>query len=127
MKTECTPEQIEFHGLGRRDVIGKFDGGNISSDGGGILLREVEKRTGIARRLSECFRDFRDPELIEHTGESLIKQRVFAAALGYEDQPFKGANNHDVRPASSLAVDTCGVFGSLIRSGAGFFGPRGCF
>ena len=45
MKTECTPNQIEFHGLGHRVVVGKFDGGKISSDGGGLLLREVEHRT----------------------------------------------------------------------------------
>ncbi len=45
--TECTPAQMEFHGLGRREVIGKFDGGKISSEAGGVLLREVEKRIPI--------------------------------------------------------------------------------
>ena len=95
MNTECTPEQSEFHDLGRRDVVGKFDGGNISSDGGGLFLREVEKRTHILKRLSECFRDYRDPELIEHTVESLIKQRVLALALGYEDLNDHDALRHD--------------------------------
>lgn len=85
MKTECTPKQMGFHGLGRRDVIGKFDGGQISSDGGGLLLREVEQRTHTLKRLAACFEDFRKPELIEHTVESLIKQRVLGIALGYED------------------------------------------
>ena len=47
MKTECNPEQLEFHTLGRRDVIGRFDGGRITSDGGGLLLREVDKRRGL--------------------------------------------------------------------------------
>ena len=91
MKTECSPEQLEFHGLGRRAVIGKFDGGKITSDAGGLLLREVEKRTHIQKRLSGCFLDHRKPQFIEHPVESLIKQRVSAIALGYED-----LNDHEV-------------------------------
>ena len=54
MTTECTPTQIEFHGLGRRDVIVKFDGGETSSDGGGLLLREVEQRTHLLRLLASA-------------------------------------------------------------------------
>ncbi len=96
MKTECTPDQLEFHGLGRRDVIGEFNGGKISSDGGGVLLREVEKRTHILKRLSQCFVDHRDPELIEHPVEALIKQRVFGIALGYEDLNVHDALRQDV-------------------------------
>jgi len=97
MTTECTAAQLEFHGLKRRQVIGKFDGGEISSDGGGVLLREVEKRTHILRRLSQCFTDHRDPERIEHSLETLIKQRVMAIALGYED-----LNDHDALCRDSL-------------------------
>ena len=85
MNTECTPKQIEFHDLGRRDVIGRFDGGEMSSDGGGLLLREVENRTHILQRLAGCFIDYRDKELIEHTVDSLIRQRVYGMALGDED------------------------------------------
>jgi hypothetical protein len=85
MKTECTAEQLEFHDLGRRVVVGKFDGGKISSDSGGLLLREVEQRTHILKRLAGCFSDYRDAELIEHSLESLIKQRMIGIALGYED------------------------------------------
>ena len=55
MKTECTAGQLEFHGLGRRAVVGQFDGGKISSDSGGLLLREVEQRTHILKRLAGCF------------------------------------------------------------------------
>ena len=47
MTTECKPEQLAFHALGRRDVIGRFDGGRITSDGGGLLLREVDQRIGL--------------------------------------------------------------------------------
>ncbi len=55
MGTECPTQQLEFHGFGRLDVVGQFDGDKISSDVGGILLREVEQRTHILRRLSQCF------------------------------------------------------------------------
>jgi len=48
-------------------VVGKFDGGNITSDAGGLLLRETEMRTGILSRFAECFQDLRNPELIEHS------------------------------------------------------------
>ena len=85
MNTKCNTVQLEFHGLGRRKVVGGFNGGELSSDGGGLLLREVEQRTHILRRLSGCFTDHRDPARIEHGLESLIKQRVFGIALGYED------------------------------------------
>ena len=90
MKTECTAEQLEFHGLGRRVVVGEFDGGKISSDTGGLLLREVEQRTHILKRLAACFMDYRDANQIEHSLESLIKQRVMGLTLGYED-----LNDHD--------------------------------
>ena len=90
MTTKCTTEQLAFQGLGRRTVVGRFDGGEISSDGGGLLLREVEQRTQILRRLSQCFTDRRDPARIEHALESLVKQRVLGIALGYED-----LNDHD--------------------------------
>ena len=85
MNTECSTDQLAFHALGRRIVVGRFDGGEISSDGGGLLLREVEQRTQILRRLSECFIDHRHPARIEHSVESLVKQRVLGIALGYED------------------------------------------
>lgn len=113
MNTECTTSQLEFHGLERRAVIGKFDGGEISSDGGGILLREIEKRTHILSRLSQCFRDHRHPDLIEHPLESLIKQRVMGIALGYED-----LNDHDeLRKDTLLAVlsDCADVTGNSRR------------
>ncbi len=100
MKTECTPNQLEFHELNKREVIGKFNGGKITSDAGGLLLREVEKRTHTLKRLSQCFTDYRSQDLIEHTVESLVKQRVFGLALGYED-----LNDHDeLRHDSLLAL-----------------------
>ena len=90
METQCTPTQLEFHALGRRDVVGQFDGGKITSDAGGLLLRETEKRTGIISGFADCFTDLRNPDLIEHTVTELIAQRVYGLALGYED-----LNDHD--------------------------------
>jgi hypothetical protein len=90
MQTECIQQTFEFQALGRREVVARFDGGPITSDAGGLLLREVEQHTGIIRRLSECFTDHRDEELIEHSVEELLRQRIFALALGYED-----LNDHD--------------------------------
>jgi hypothetical protein len=88
---------MEFQHLGRRAVIGRFDGGKISSDGGGLLLREVESRFHILKRLAkECFRDYRDKDRIEHSVESLLKQRVFGIALGYEDVNDHDSLRHDV-------------------------------
>ena len=100
MQTECIVKPMEFHPLNHREVIGKFDGGPISSDGGGVLLREIEHRTHILKYLSQCFTDYRDPDRIEHSVESLVKQRVIGLALGYED-----LNDHDVlRHDALLAV-----------------------
>ena len=90
MKTECTPTQLRFHALGRREVVGKFDGGNITSDAGGLLLRETEKRMGIISGFARCFEDKRNPEAIEHTVGELVAQRIYGLALGYED-----LNDHD--------------------------------
>ena len=59
MSTECNGKLSEFHPLGRREVRADFGGGAISSEGGGLLLREVEKRSGIIERFAECFQDHR--------------------------------------------------------------------
>lgn len=100
MTTQCNTSQLEFHALGRREVVGKFDGGNITSDAGGLLLRETEKRTGILRGFAKCFEDLRNPDLIEHTIAELVSQRVYGLALGYED-----LNDHDeLRRDPLLAV-----------------------
>ena len=90
MTAECTRTKLRFQGLDGRDVVGRFDGGEITSDAGGVLLREVEQRTRILGRLSECFTDYRDSDRVEHPVEALIKQRVLGLCLGYED-----LNDHD--------------------------------
>ncbi len=97
MKTECTLDQMEFHAFGRREIVGRFDGGQISSDGGALLLRETEHRTGILSRLARQFIDYRDPERIEHGVDELVAQRVLGIALGYED-----LNDHDALSSDFL-------------------------
>ena len=83
--TECNSQRFLFHSLGRREIRADFDGGEITSDGGGLLLREVAEKTGILKSFAGCFVDHRDPDRIEHTVEELISQRVYGLALGYED------------------------------------------
>jgi hypothetical protein len=85
LPTQCNQEFLEFHPLNEREVRGGFDGGAITSDAGGLLLREVEKRTGIIQQFAACFRDHRQAERIEHGVEQLVAQRVYGLALGYED------------------------------------------
>lgn len=85
MPTDCIPEQLEFQGLSRKTVVASFDGGTLSSDGGLLLLAEVEQHRGILRRFSGCFRDHRNPSLVEHQVEELVRQRVLGLALAYED------------------------------------------
>src|SRR3979409_1588237 len=90
MTTECNQFAFGFHPQKRREIRAQFDGGAITTDGGGLLLREVEKRTGVLRQFAACFTDYRNPDLIEHTVEELVAQRVYGLALGYED-----LNDHD--------------------------------
>lgn len=76
--------------LGSRQVLADFDGGDISSDGGVLLLRKTEEITGVIRQFAACFDDHRNPDRVEHSAEQLLAQRVYALALGYED-----LNDHD--------------------------------
>jgi hypothetical protein len=100
VQTDCKATQFEFQGLGRRQVVARFDGGRLTSDAGVLLLREVAERTGLVRRFAQCFTDHRDPTRIEHTVTELVAQRVLALACGYED-----LNDHDVlRDDALLAV-----------------------
>jgi hypothetical protein len=87
---EDRPAYLDFPVPGSRQVVASFDGGDISSDGGSLLLRKTEELTAIIRQFARCFIDHRNPELIEHSLEHLVAQRVYALALGYED-----LNDHD--------------------------------
>lgn len=88
MATECKSAELLFPELIKKKVTVDFKAGFVSSDGGAVLLGRLDRSTGLLKRFSDCFTDHRDPELIEHTLESLIRQRVFGLALGYEDLRF---------------------------------------
>ncbi len=103
MTTECTQRSFRFHSQSGRDVVARFDGGSITSDGGGVLLGEVERRTGILRQFASCFTDHRDPVQIEHTVHDLVAQRTYGLALGYED-----LNDHDELRADPLLATLVG-------------------
>jgi hypothetical protein len=86
--------------LGGRELVWHFDGGDITSDGGALLLKKLEERSGIVRRFAACFTDYRKADQIEHPLLDLVTQRVFGLALGYED-----LNDHDeLRGDPMLAV-----------------------
>jgi hypothetical protein len=88
--TQCTPGLFAFQPLGAREVVAAFNGGKVTSDAGGLLLREVEAKFGFIAQFARCFTDYRDPEATEHSLEELLKQRIFGLCLGYED-----LNDHD--------------------------------
>jgi hypothetical protein len=85
MSTECTQKSFEFHPHFQCKVEANFIGGTITSNGGAVLLRAVERRTRMLAGLAECFDDQRNPALIEHRVEGMTSQRVVGLALGYED------------------------------------------
>ena len=90
MPTVCSTDCDLFGVVERRRVTADFDGGAITSDAGGLLLGSTDRAIGLVERFAACFADRRTPELIEHSVRTLIGQRIFAIALGYED-----LNDHD--------------------------------
>lgn len=90
MQTQCNNLFFEFQTHNRKKVISNFDGGHITSDGGAILLRELEQKKNILKRFADCFTDYRKQDAIEHSVQELISQRVYGIILGYED-----LNDHD--------------------------------
>ena len=83
--TECTQTSFEFAPHFTQRVVADFDGGTVSSDGGALLLRETDQRIALLERFAECFTDHRRQDRIEHSVRTLLSQRVFGLALGYED------------------------------------------
>ena len=100
--TECIQDQFEFQGLGSRRVVADFSGGNVTSDAGGLLLREVEQKRKWIEQAARCFTDYRNPGLIEHTVAELLGQQIYGVALGYED-----LNDHDLLRVDPLLATLC--------------------
>ena len=81
--TECNQDRFEFASAhGRREIVAEFSGGTVSADGGALLLQEADSKMNLLARFSQCFIDRRNPVLIEHSIEQMIRQRVYALALG---------------------------------------------
>ncbi|WP_084025728.1 transposase [Mesorhizobium sp. LNHC252B00] len=85
MQAECILERFDFAPVERRAVVAGFDGGTITSDAGALLLGLTDRAIGLVGRFARCFVDARRPALIEHEVKTLVGQRIFALALGYED------------------------------------------
>jgi hypothetical protein len=83
--TECIQSSFEFKAHGRREIVARFDGGTISSDGGAFLLRQTDQRLNLLPRLAHCFLDGRNQNQVSHSILEMISQRVYGIALGYED------------------------------------------
>ena len=93
--TECTPRTLEFQPLGRRDVTARFDTPAITSDAGGLLLREVDAKFKFIEQFANCFDDHRSPHFTVHSLQELLAQRIFGIALGYEDLNDHEQLRHD--------------------------------
>ena len=92
MHTECSEDLFGFTPVEEREVVAGFDGGAITSDAGALLLGAADRAIGLTNRLAACFHDERRQDLIEHEVATLVCQRVFGIALGYED-----INDHMMR------------------------------
>ncbi len=90
MQTDCSQDSFDFGTVEGRRVVGAFDGGQITSHAGGLLLGASNRAIGLVARLAQCFQDGRDPDALLHTVPTLLGQRIFGIALGYED-----LNDHD--------------------------------
>ena len=83
--TECIQSGFGFGVSGSREIVARFDGGTISSDGGAFLLRQTDRRLNLLPRLAECFLDGRKQIRVEHSVAEMLSQRIYGLALGYED------------------------------------------
>ena len=103
MRTHCSSNQFSFQAFNGRSVSSSFDGGHITSDSGGLLLREIEEGQRFIQRFSQCFTDLRNPTFIEHSVYELVSQRTYGLCFGNED-----LNDHDHLRADPLLALLCG-------------------
>jgi Transposase DDE domain group 1 len=96
VRTDCNKPIVQFTPLARRSVTARFDAGAISSDGGVVLLREVDRRINLLDRVDRLMPDPRNPLFIEHDQRTLLAQRVLAIACGWEDLNDHGALRNDL-------------------------------
>ena len=101
--TDCKNQPLLFQDLGPRKVVADFSGGTLSSDGGVLMLRQVDLSLGLTGRLAGCFGDLRHPVFVEHSVPELLAQRLYSEALGYED-----LNDHQRLRHDPLLATACG-------------------
>src|ERR1700675_2452157 len=99
---QCNNELFVFPSFDRRKIEASFQGGDVSSDGGVMLLREADRRLGLIRALDGALPDPRDPELITHAQVDLLRQRIYGLALGYEDLNDHDTLRHDLAWQSAV-------------------------
>jgi len=95
MQTECIPDIFGFEAVEGRQVVAAFDGGAITSDAGALLLGATDRAIRMVDRLASCFVDRRSPAQVEHSVATLVGQRIFGIALGYEDLNDHETLRHD--------------------------------
>jgi hypothetical protein len=95
MQTECSADLFGFTAVDGHQVVAGFDGGKMTSDAGALLLGAADRAIGLIERFAGCFKDHRAAELIEHAVPTLVGQRVFGIALGYEDLIDHDELRHD--------------------------------
>ncbi len=100
--TDCKEQPLLFQDLGSRQVVADFTGGTLSSDGGVLLLREVDARLGLTQSLARCFTDGRQQVYVDHSVPQLLAQRLYGLALGYED-----LNDHERLRLDPLLAAAC--------------------
>src|SRR5947209_14146429 len=83
--TECSQSQFPFEAHFSRQVMGRFDGSQLTTDGGRLLLRQADRKIGLLQRVTACFTDHRRRERVEHELHRMLAQRIYGLALGYED------------------------------------------
>ncbi len=80
--TQCTQAKLEFQALGGRRVEADFSGGYLSSEGGSLLLRQIDQKLGLCEKLAGCFTDRRDQRFVEHDLAGMLRQRIFWSGPG---------------------------------------------
>ena len=93
--TECNRKSLTFSSLGRQKIVADFDGGRLTTDAGALLLRQVDRQLGLTQALADSIADPRDPAKITHERRTLLAQRIFGIALGYEDLNDHETLRHD--------------------------------
>jgi hypothetical protein len=103
--TECTQESFDFPACKRRRVEATFDGGDITSDAGVLLLQQADRRLGLSTAVAKALHDPRRRASCAHGLDSLIRQRLFGLALGYEDLNDHHALRHDLALQTAVGQD----------------------